>query len=240
MYPLNRAISKLLVDRKNCHQPVKTDLGNACYMGMKTAQDLLPAQVTGRQTDFSYDKKFDTLAAAHEAFRTAAGRLLSINNWHYYAGKGSAIFTLCNNQGEPVGIMAEAGLLISIDLPSPAANVGEGLEWVMIEELHAEGDQQSAEEYVLMTVRPIPDPRKNDPAIAHFYKEVSTSTFLVRRDGLELRAGAYGRNETPNNEDVDLHDKVRNTAIALMARIGLSGPQWQKLAEGLVEYQESQ
>jgi hypothetical protein len=37
---------------------------------------------------------------------------------------------------------------------------------------------------------------------------------------------------------VDLHDKVRNTTIALMARIGLSGPQWQKLVNGLIDYKE--
>lgn len=84
----------------------------------------------------------------------------------------------------------------------------------------------TAEEYVLMTVRPSADPREVTSEIAHFYTDESTSTFIVRRDGLVVSAGAHGRNKTPNNEDVDLHDKIRNTAIALMARIGLSGGQW--------------
>jgi hypothetical protein len=206
---------------------------------MKTALDHIPAQETGRQTDFTHEHKFDSRAAAHQAFLAAAGRMLSVNNWHEYSGAGSAKFTLCNNQGEEVEVMAEEGFFFSIDLPGPGPDAGDGLEWVMIEKLVSEGDAHTAEEYVLMTVRPVANPRKPTAGIAHFYKDVSTSTFIVRRDGLMLSAGAHGRNETPNNEDVDLHDKVRNMAIALMARIGLSGTQWQKLVNGVIEYKET-
>jgi len=206
---------------------------------MRTALEQLPAQETGRQTDFTHEKKLETLEAAHGAFQAAAARLLSVSNWHDYAGAGSAKFTLCNNQGIELEVMAEEGFFFSIDLPAPGPDAGDGLEWVMIEKLVSEGGAHTAEEYVLMTVRPVPDPRKAAAEIAHFYKDVSTSTFVVRRDGLLLSAGAHGRNETPNNENVDLHDKVRNTAIALMARVGLSGPQWQKLVNGLIDYQET-
>ena len=206
---------------------------------MKTALEQLPVQETGRQTDFTHEHKLETLAAAHQAFQAAAGRMLSVNNWHEYAGAGSAKFTLCNNQGQELEVMAEAGFFFSIDLPAPGSDAGDGLEWVMVEKLVSEGDAHTAEEYVLMTVRPAPDPRKTAVEIAHFYEDVSTSTFIVRRDGLVVSAGAHGRNETPNNENVDLYDKVRNTAIALMARVGLSGPQWQKLVNGLIDYQEA-
>jgi hypothetical protein len=200
--------------------------------------ELLPKQETGRQTDFTHEKKFENLEQAHKAFLAAAGRMLSVNNWHEYSGACSAKFTLCNNQGEELEMMAEEGFFFSIDLPGPGPDAGEGLEWVMIERLISEGSARAAEEYVLMTVRPVPDPRKSDLEIAHFYKDVSTSTFIVRRDGLMISAGAHGRNETPNNEAVDLHDKIRNTAIALMARVGLSGGQWQKLVNGIIEYEE--
>ncbi len=207
---------------------------------MKTAQELVPRQETGRQTDFTHEHRFEILQEAHRAFQTAAGRLLSVNNWHVYAGAGSAKFTLCNNQGKEVEVMAEEGFFFSIDLPGPGPDAGDGLEWVMIENLVSEGSAHTAEEYVLMTVRPVPDPRKSGAEIAHFYKDISTSTFIVRRDGLMLSAGAHGRNETPNNEDVDLHDKIRNTAIALMARVGLSGTQWQKLVNGLIDHKEEE
>ncbi|MBK0381041.1 hypothetical protein [Mucilaginibacter segetis] len=205
---------------------------------MKTAMEQLPKQETGRQTDFTHEQKLEDVEAAHQAFVVSAGRLLSVNNWHAYAGAGSAKFTLCNNQGQEVEVMAEEGFFFSINLPGPGSDAGDGQEWVMIEKLISEGSAHTAEEYVLMTVRPVPDPRKADETIAHFFKDVSTSTFIVRRDGLTVSAGAHGRNETPNNGDVDLHDKIRNTAIALMARVGLSGPQWQKLVNGLIDYKE--
>ena len=202
---------------------------------MKTALEQLPQQQTGRQTDFIYEKKYDTLESAHRAFQAASGRMLSVNNWHEYAGAGSAKFTLCNNQGEEVEVMAEEGFFISIDLPGPGPDAGGGVEWVLVEKLSSEGGAHTAKEYVLMTLRPAGDPRKDAAEIAHFYTDESTNTFIVRRDGMVVSAGAHGRNESPNNEDVDLHDKLRNTAIALMARVGLSGGQWQKLVDGLIE-----
>lgn len=204
----------------------------------KTALEQLPQQQTGRQTDFTHEKKYDTLDLAHMGFQAAAGRMLSVNNWHEYTGTGSAKFTLCNNQGEEVEVMAEEGFFISIDLPGPGPHAGGGVEWVLVEKLASEGGAHTAEEYVLMTVRSAPDPRKAAAEIAHFYTDESTSTFIVRRDGMVVSAGAHGRNETPNNDDVDLHDKIRNTAIALMARVGLSGGQWQKLVNGLIDFKE--
>ena len=196
----------------------------------------LPVQETGRQTDFTYEKTFDDLKSAHAAFKKAAERLLSVGNWHEYAGAGSAKFTLTNNLGDELSGFAAEGFYFSIDLPAPGSDAGDGLEWVMIEKITAAGSLKTAEEYLAMTVRPAPNPGKVNLEIAHFYKDVSSNTFIVRRDGRTLSAGAHGRNETPNNEEVDLHDKIRNTAIALMARIGLSGPQWQKLINGLIEY----
>jgi hypothetical protein len=195
----------------------------------------LPPQVTGRQTDFTQEHKYESLEAAHTGFRQAAGRMLSVSNWHEYSGAGSAKFTLCNNQGEELDVMAEEGFFMSVDMPVPGPDAGMGLEWLMIERLVSEGDAHSAEEYVLMTMRPIPDPRQSKEAIAHFYTDESTNTFIVRRDGLLVSAGAHGRNESANTEGVDLLDKLRNTAIALMARIGLSGGQWQKLVDGIVK-----
>jgi hypothetical protein len=76
---------------------------------MKTALELLPAQETGRQTDFTHEQQYDSLANAHAAFLKAAGRMLSVRNWHNYTGAGSAIFTLCNNQGEALEVMAGPG-----------------------------------------------------------------------------------------------------------------------------------
>jgi len=205
---------------------------------MDRAEGQIPEQTTGRQTDFTHEKSFENRQLAHERFRHAAERLLNVNNWHEYAGPGSSKFSLTNNLGDEVAGFAKEGFYFNIDLPAPGSDTGDGLEWVMIESITTDGNAKSEEEYISMTVRPVPDPRKAETDIAHFYKDVTTNTLIVKRMDKTVSAEAHGRNETPNNEDVDLYDKIRNTIIALAFRIGLSGPQWKKLAEGLVEYGE--
>jgi len=201
---------------------------------MQNAEQTIPHQETGRATDFTADQEFDTQQAAHKGFQQAAMRLLTVNSWQQYAGTGSSKFCLTNNEGQDVDGFAKEGFMIKIDLPVPGSNAGDGLEWVMIERIEAKEDPKAEEEFLSMTVRPVPDPHKTDTEIAHFYKEVTTNTFIVKRVGKKVTVGAHGRNETPNNEEVDLHDKVRNTLVALTARIGLAGPQWKMLVNGLL------
>jgi len=201
---------------------------------MKQAEHFIPEQKIGSQTDFSEEKKFKNQAQAHEAFKRAAARLLTISEWHNYAGAGSSRFCLTNNLGDEVTGFADEGFLFNIDLPVPGSSAGDGLEWVMVERLEAKDDAKAAEEFIAMTVRPVPDPRTAEPEIAHFYKDVSTSTFIVKRVGQTVSAAVHGRNETPNNSGVNLHDKIRNTIVALTARVGMSGPQWKKLVKGLL------
>jgi hypothetical protein len=202
---------------------------------MKHAEDTIPEQQTGRSTSFSEERLSATAQEAHENFKEAASKLLNVNDWHIYAGPGSSRFCLTNNLGEDVTGFAKEGFLINIDLPVPGSDAGDGLEWVMIEKIETAGNGRSAEEYLSMTARPVPNPRQPDAEIAHFYKDAATSTFIVKRTGKLVTAAVHGRNETPNNHDVDLHDKIRNTLVALSARIGLAGPQWKKLASGLLE-----
>lgn len=203
---------------------------------MEYAEEQIPSQQTGRKTDFKHNKSLPDRKLAHTVFLKAAERLLDISNWDEYAGPGSSKFIMTNNLGDEVTGFAKEGFCFNINLPGPGSDAGGGLEWVMIEKIEVAGNEKSEEEYIVMTVRPIPNPRKDASEIAHFYKEISTSTFIVRRKGKTVTAGAHGRNETPNNKNVDLHDKIRNTVIALAARIGLSGPQWKALVKGLLEY----
>ncbi|NHA02692.1 hypothetical protein G7092_02735 [Mucilaginibacter sp. HC2] len=203
---------------------------------MNDEKNLIPPQQTGRATDFSEEKKYPSKAEAHAGFKKTADKFLNINQWHEYSGAGSAIFTLCNNQGEPASGYAAKGALMSIELPVPGSDAGKGLEWVMIEDMDAHSDARAPEEFIAMIVRPCPEPHETRTEIAHFYQDISTSTFIVKRSGKVVSAAVHGRNETPNNANVDLHDKVRNTLVALSARVGLAGPQWKKLVKGLLAH----
>ncbi|QQL49155.1 hypothetical protein [Mucilaginibacter ginkgonis] len=201
---------------------------------MKTASDMIPPQEDGRATDFTAQKTFADISEAHDFYKKSVARLFNVNEWHNYAGPGSSKFQLFNNQGDPTGGYVVEGALIAIDLPIPGSNAGDGLEWVMVEQIDTLESPQGDEEFVTITVRPIPEPHNTDAQIAHFYKEVSTSTFIVKRIGCTVTAGVHGRNEMPNNNGVGMHDKIRNTIVALSARIGLAGPQWKKLVNGLI------
>lgn len=205
---------------------------------MEHAEEQIPLQQTGRQTDFTCDKSFRDRKAAHAHFLKAAERLLDVSNWHHCAGPGSSKFNMTNNLADEAFGFASEGFYFNIDLPAPGSDAGDGLEWVIIERIEAAGNEKSKEEYIAMTVRPVPDPRKDQHEIAHFYTDASTSTFIVVRKDKTVTAGVHGRNETPNNKDVDLHDKIRNTVVALTSRIGLSGPQWKALVKGLMEYDD--
>lgn len=203
---------------------------------MKTADKNIPQQKDGRQTDFANAVSFNTVDEAHQHFVKAKTRLKDVYNWHNYCGPGSAIFGLTDEQGKLLYRPAQTADYFFIDLPAtPGSAAGDGLEWVFVENITESGDAGTLEEYIAINVRPVQDPRTNKKEIAHFYSDVSTSTFIVSRYSFKLSAEVHGRNEKPNNQDVNLHDTIRNTAIALSARIGLSGPQWKKLIKGLLE-----
>jgi hypothetical protein len=203
---------------------------------MRSADQNIPLQKDGRQTDFAESVSLATNTEAHQTFVSAKAKLMDISNWHEYSGEGSAKFCLADNQGRALYRLAEVRDFISIDLPAtPGPSAGDGLEWVKIENIVEAGDSDTPEESITMIVRPVPAPDTDDEEVAHFYSSVSTSTFIVARYGTKVSAEAHGRNETPNNKGVNLHDTIRNTALALSARIGLSGMQWQKLVEGLLK-----
>ncbi|GAB3914645.1 hypothetical protein [Mucilaginibacter boryungensis] len=200
------------------------------------AHQHIPPQKEGRQTDFGEAVETKNSEEAHQLFLMARAKMLDITNWHNYCDGASSKFGLVDKAGNLLHGAAQIGDHFYIDLPAtPGSDAGDGLEWVVIEKIAEKGDKNSEEEYIIMIVRPVPDPRKHEKETAHFYSNVSTSTFIVSRTGLTVHAEVHGRNEVPNNHDVDLHDTIRNTAIALSARIGLSGPQWKKLAKGLLE-----
>jgi len=203
---------------------------------MKSADKNIPPQTEGRQTDFASSKTYADQPAAHQAFLSAKAKLLDISNWHNYAGPGSAKFGLTDDKGILLHRLAQVNDYFFADLPAtPGSDAGDGLEWILIEKIMEAGNADGLEESITVIVRPTAPPNSNDEPVAHFFSKVSTNTFMIVRYQNKISAEAHGRNEQPNNEGVDLFDKIRNTLLGLSARIGLSGMQWQKLVEGFLE-----
>jgi hypothetical protein len=178
-----------------------------------------------------------TLSSAEEAksfFGTVKNRLLQVNRWKDWAGALSAGFQLTNAQGEKIETQPAEGNYFKIDIPAPGIVTGEGYDWVKVEEVKEEAENDS--EYVAIRVRPAPSPVNENEDVAHFYTDEATSNFIVRRDGTKVTAGVYGRNEKPNVKEADtVIDKIRNAIVGSGGVSGFSKLQWNALVKGLLQ-----
>lgn len=202
---------------------------------MDNANDSIPAQTEGVQTDVIHFVDAKTVAEAHHLFLLVKSRLKDVWKWHDYAGPMSAKFAISDTQGNQVQKFAEVGDLITIDLPGPGPTAGDGLEWVRIESIEDKTDEDAESEYITLTIRPVANPKHPDKAIAHFFGHGATGTFIIERYLNHVSAAVHGRNETANNTDTGLFDTIRNTIIALTARKGISAPHWKSFVEGILK-----
>ncbi len=201
---------------------------------MKDVSATIPEQQEGNQSDVIEFVDMDTRQQAHGLFLLAKDRLKDVSNWHNICGHGSTKFTLTDTAGNAIYRMAEKGDHFFIDLPSPGTLAGDGLDWVRIESLEEVNDPKGETEYIVITARPVANPKHSKEEIAHFFSHNSTNTFIVERYLNHVSAAVHGRNETTNTDNTGIYDTVRNTIVALTARTGLSGPQWKTLVKGLL------
>jgi hypothetical protein len=195
---------------------------------MDPAEELIPENKAGSQTNTESTAEFAHEQEARKFFEVAKQRLLAVNHWQELAGAATAAFQLTDENGSNVDRSPEKNDHFKIDVPGPGSVTGEGHDWVKVEDVVETTDT------VAIMVRPATNPTNNREDIAHFFKEEATSSFMVRKKGNKVIAGVYGRNEQPNTGADKLVDKIRNTAIAAGAISGFSKLQWKQLVEGIV------
>jgi hypothetical protein len=195
---------------------------------MDPAEELIPENKAGSQTNTESTAEFANEQEARKFFEVAKRRLLAVNHWQELAGAATAAFQLTDEYGNDVDRSPEKNDHFKIDVPGPGSVSGEGHDWVKVE------DVVQTEDTVAIMVRPATNPRKDRESIAHFFKAEATSSFMVKKKGSTVIAGVYGRNEQPNTEVDNLVDKIRNTAMAAGAISGFSKLQWKQLVEGMV------
>jgi hypothetical protein len=199
---------------------------------------ITPQQEEGVKKDLEEHVMAESQDDAEEMFVTAKNRLLNVNQWHEYAGVGSATFKLTDEKGYPLTRTARKGDYIKVDIPGPGSVAGEGKDWVVIETIQYDDYPDTNMEILAMRVRTTSKPGHETDASDHFFKAGATSTFSVQRRGSKILATYNGRNETPNVEADNLIDKARNAVVAIGAMLGLSDVQWQKLIKGFVEFDD--
>jgi len=196
---------------------------------MDKAKDLVPDHREGMETDTESSAEFSSTNEATEFFRKVKERLLSVNQWHQYAGAATADFQLTDNSGKEVQRKAQKGDHFKINIPGPGIQTGDGYDWVQIEAI------EETDEALTIRVRPATNPRNDHNDVAHFFSDEATSSFMVRREGNTVIAGVYGRNEKPNTSTEKLTDNLRNAAVATGAISGFSKLQWKSLVNGLIQ-----
>ncbi len=167
-------------------------------------------------------------------FLRARQRLLEVNNWSRHIEGISAAFQLVNPEGQAVEEMAGKGLTIRIDIPGPGPSAGDGYDWAVIEDME-EGSTDTLD-YVAFRVRPTENPSGSTGEAAHFFAAGSSGTFVLYRYRNDLTCTVYDRNLEPSTgEEAGFTDRVRNSVVGVTAAIGMSGIQWQKLTDAVMD-----
>ncbi len=176
---------------------------------------------------------FSNTSEARLCYQIIKKRLLQVYDWYRIAKLPMATFMLTDREGNEVTRIAREGDYVKIDVPGPGTSAGDGYDWVHVEQIASEeGDDM---EMAVITLRPSDNPLNDDPGVAHFFKDIATSTLLVKRTGTEVTAEYHGRNEVVNTGTGTLTDTVRNFLVGLTAKMGMSFPQWKSLVAGLVD-----
>lgn len=195
---------------------------------------LVPEQLTGDETGACEMVKEPSVKEAKELFRQAKERYQDLNNWDKYSGPLSGKFQLCDSNGKEVVRKPQKGDMIKIALPAPGPASGEGFDWVEIEAVEEFNDEEADVETFGFRARPAPSPETSSDKVAHFYSDITSSTFILKREGNKISAAEVGKNVVINNEDVNLVDKVRNTVVGGTAKAGVAKLQWQSLMKGIL------
>ena len=197
--------------------------------------EIIPKQKLGASTDAVSKIKMATVDEALWEFEIVKDRMLDVSHWHDLTGEIFAKFQLIDECGNELYRRAREGDFLRIDIPGPDDTSGEGYDWVKIELIEFSDNEAESLEFVAMNVRPCPSPLNKDQATAHFFKDVATSTFIVRRKLNVISAEVHGRNEELNTEDLSITSKIRNFFVGIGAIMGFSQLQWKTLVDGLVK-----
>ena len=195
---------------------------------------LVPSQQKGKSVDLEESVIANDADAAKQLFQDAVHLLRRPATWHPTAGALSATFSI-DGKLEKQGV--EQGDHIRISIPGPGLNEGEGEDWVRVETIETNFDKEFDESFGMLLLV-CPNPHTKGDAIAHFFADGASSTFLITRKDNAVTAHYKGRNETPNTDELALTDKVRNIVVAGGALAGISELQWRALLKGMLTTNE--
>lgn len=192
----------------------------------------LPVQTTGKQVDLEYAVRAGSPAAALAIFKKAKDLLLQPHLWQSLAGAATAGFALATPDANR--LLLKKGDFVSIDIPGPGVKLGGGLDWTQVKAINENVLPGTGESWGI-TLAASHNPETASADTAHFFEQISSSSFLLQRTGDELKISYHGRNEVPNRHTSSTLDNIRNTLVAAGAAAGLSEVQWTALIKGVLD-----
>lgn len=195
---------------------------------------IIARQIKGGFSDTEHQVDCDTTEQARSLYIKARSKLLDVNRWPEISAEGSTEFSIYDNHGLKVERPVRIGDYIRINIPGPGPRVGDGYDWVRILNLDEVGNTALDIERIIMVVQPSSNPNSGGTDTAHFFTSEARSHFIVRRDGLSLRAAVLGRNELPNASEAGGIDKLRNSIVGASAITGIAKIQWKLLVTALL------
>lgn len=192
--------------------------------------ELVPSQEKGKSVDLREEVIASDKEASKKIFQDAIYILSRPACWHETAGTLSAVFAIDGKEDQQV---IQQGDHIRISIPGPGLSEGDGDDWVRVGTIDKNFDDQYDESFGLLLLV-CPNPHNKGDAVAHFFAEGASSSFLLMRKDTIVTAVYKGRNETPNTDNLALADKVRNLVVAGGAMAGISELQWTALLKGFL------
>jgi hypothetical protein len=193
---------------------------------------LIPNQYVGKEIEADASVELTSDSEGKAYYLDTKDRLLDVNNWHHIAGIISAEFQVVDNAGQDIDRHVQKGDFIRIDIPGPGSKAGDGYDWVFVEVLLEQNNEDV--ETIGFRVRPSQNPLGDNSDTAHFYSKEGTSNFIVMREGKKIISWIVDRNIKPNDQPSSLLDKIRDSAVGIGALSMFSKAQWQALAKGFV------
>jgi hypothetical protein len=194
---------------------------------------LVPDNVRGIEKDIEHAITLNSVEDAVTRFEIARNRLFRPDCWQELAGKLTAVFKLVDRNGSEKNSAIEIHDYIKIDIPGPGPSAGDHFDWVQVSRIK-ERFITGADDSIGIQLKPCANPFGTKKVTAHFFMEDASSTFIIKREAANLYAFYCGRNEVPNNKNVDLGDKIRNSLVASAAIACLSEIQWKALITGFL------
>lgn len=196
----------------------------------------VPGQHSGKQMDLKASRSFKSAEKTLDLYHTVRHRLLHPDSWDEITRVPGTEFKLVDSSGRQLQRGLREGDYLRINIPGPGSPSGEGYDWVQVDNVTEEASGKEA--MISVTLRPAPNPKNDDPEVAHFFTGLASSTLSAEARNREVITRYSGRNEHINEKNENLSDKIRNIIVGMLAKAGASKVQWQQLIERLLEEED--